>query len=186
MNLIEDHIDLAVRIGALPDSTLIATRVGSIRRVVCASPAYLAARGEPRTPDELAAHQCVAFSAQAAGTAWAFTSPGRRPTSVTPPWRLHVNTAEAAVDAAIAGVGVTNVFSYQAARAVAEKKLRIVLRDFEPPPIPVHLVHAQQGLLPLKMRRFLEFAAPRLRKSLLAVQTKLGYGADERGTEARR
>jgi DNA-binding transcriptional LysR family regulator len=77
-----------------------------------------------------------------------------------------VNTAEAAIDAAIAGLGVTRVLSYQVARAIKEGKLRIVLKDFEPDPLPVHLIHAAQGLMPLKMRSFLDFAAPRLRKAL--------------------
>jgi DNA-binding transcriptional LysR family regulator len=115
----------------------------------------------------------------ASGTSWALKPHGRRAKLVHPLCRLHVNTAEAAIDAAIAGVGVTNVLSYQIARAVQEGKLQIILKDFEPPPIPVQLVHAHQGLLPLKMRRFLEFAAPRLRKSLLASQKKLGDEPDE-------
>jgi DNA-binding transcriptional LysR family regulator len=118
----------------------------------------------------------------AAGTSWAFRSRGRRAKLIAPLCRLHINTAESAIDAAIAGVGVTNVLSYQVARAVAEKKLKIVLQDFEPPPIPIHLIHAHQGLLPLKMRRFLEFAAPRIRKTVLAAQKKLGYGADDMRT----
>jgi DNA-binding transcriptional LysR family regulator len=88
---------------------------------------------------------------------------------------LHTNTADSAIDAAIAGVGVTNVLSYQAARGVSEKKLKIVLRDFEPPPIPIHMIHAHHGLLPLKMRCFLEFAAPRIRKSVQASQKQAGY-----------
>ncbi len=179
VNLVDDHVDMAVRIGDLPDSTLIATRLGTIRRVVCGSPAYFAAHGTPKAPDDLAAHRCVTFSAMAAGTSWVFKSRGRQAKFMTPRCRLHINTAESAIDAAVAGVGVTNVLSYQVARAVSEKKLKIVLQDFEPPPIPVHLVHAHQGLLPLKMRRFLEFAAPRIRKTMLATQKKLGYGADE-------
>jgi len=182
VNLIDDHIDMAVRIGELPDSALIATRVGSIRRVVCGSPAYFAAHGTPGTPDELVKHQCVTFSAMA-GMSWTFNPRGRKTTSVAPQCRLHINTAEAAIDAAIAGLGVTNVLSYQVARAVGEKKLRIILQDFEPPPIPIHLMHAHQRLLPLKMRRFLEFAAPRIRKSVSGTQRRLGYGADERGAD---
>ena len=178
-NIVDDHIDMAVRIGELPDSALIATRVGSIRRVVCGSPAYFAAHGAPKTPDDLARHQCVAFSAMGLGASWMFKTRGRRLKFIAPSCRLQINNAEAAIDAAIAGVGLTHVLSYQVVRAVSEKKLKIVLRDFEPPPIPIHFVHAHQGLLPLKMRRFLEFAAPRVRKSVLATQKKLGYGEDE-------
>jgi DNA-binding transcriptional LysR family regulator len=181
VSLIDEHIDMAVRVGNLPDSALVATRVGSIRRVVCGSPAYFAQHGTPKIPQDLANHQCVTFSALAAGMPWIFNPAGGNTKIVTPRCRLHINTAEAAIDAAIAGVGVTNVLSYQVARAVAERKLKIILQDFEPLPIPVHLVHTYQGLLPLKMRRFLEFAVPRIRKSLLVMQKKVGYNTDERG-----
>lgn len=174
-SLIDDQIDLAVRIGSLPDSTLMAVNLGSIRRVVCGSPAYFAANGVPKTPDELAAHQCVTFSMVAADTSWRFTARGGRTKVVTPHQRLDVNIAEAAIDAAISGLGLTRVLSYQVAQAVAEKKLKIVLPDFEPPPVPVHLLHAAaKDLLPLKMHRFIEFAAPRIRKSLSVAQKKLG------------
>jgi DNA-binding transcriptional LysR family regulator len=125
VNLLDDHIDLAVRIGDLPDSGLIALNVGTIRRIVCGSPAYFAAHGTPKTPSNLAEHRCVTFSAMASGTSWAFKFRGRRALLLRPRCRLHVNTAEAAIDAAIAGVGVTNVLSYQVARAVEEGKLRI-------------------------------------------------------------
>ncbi len=177
IDLLDEHVDLGVRIGDLPDSSLVATRVGVIRRVVCGSPGYFAVHGTPQAPEDLAKHACVTFSAMASDASWAFKSSSRQTKLIRPACRLHVNTAEAAVDAAIAGVGITNVLSYQVARAVADGDLSIVLAEFEPPPIPVHLIHAQQGLLPLKMRRFLEFAAPRLRRSLLASHMKLG-GAD--------
>ena len=90
-----------------------------------------------------------------------------------PTCRLNINTAESAIDAAIAGIGVTHVVSYQVARPVAEGKLQVVLQEFEPEPLPVHLLHAAQGRLPLKMRSFLEFAAPLLRKSLESDAAKL-------------
>jgi DNA-binding transcriptional LysR family regulator len=115
-----------------------------------------------------------------AGKSWIFNPPGRKTRLITPHCRLDINTAEAAIDAAIKGLGVTNVLSYQVAEAVAEKKLKIILQDFEPPPIPIHFLHAHQGLLPLKMRRFLEYAAPRIRRSVLTTQKKLGYGADDK------
>lgn len=173
VNLVDDHIDMAVRIGDLPDSSLLATKVGAIRRVVCGSPAYFAAHGIPKVPSDLAGHTCVMFSAIGGGTSWTFLH-GKQTKFIRPQCRLHINTAEAAIDAAISGLGVTCVLSYQVARAVEDGKLQIVLQDFEPPLIPVHLIHAHQGLLPLKMRRFLEFAAPRIRKSLLASQKRLG------------
>jgi DNA-binding transcriptional LysR family regulator len=173
IDIVDEHIDLAVRVGALPDSTLVATKVGEIRRVVCGSPDYFAAHGVPKTPDDLADHMCVTFTALASGMTWIFNPRGKPAKGVRPYCRLKINTAEAAIDAAIAGVGVTNVLSYQVARAVAAGKLRLVLQDYEPDPSPVHLVHAGQKILPLKLRRFTEFAASRLRKSLAADLAKL-------------
>ncbi|MDQ8727605.1 LysR family transcriptional regulator [Bradyrhizobium sp. LHD-71] len=173
INIIDEHVDLAVRIGTLSDSTFIATKVGEIRRVVCGSPDYFASHGVPKTPEDLAEHMCVTYTALASGMTWIFNPRGKSTKSVRPYCRLKINTAESAIDAAIAGVGVTNVFSYQVARAVAEGKLRLILQDYEPDPIPVHLVHAGQALLPLKLRRFMEFAASRLRKSLAADLRKL-------------
>ena len=169
ISLADEHIDLAVRVGALPDSTLVAMKVGEIRRVVCGSPAYFAAHGTPKTPDDLLDHMCVTFTALAAGLTWVFKPRGGGASKgVRPLCRLKINTAESAIDSAIVGVGVTNVLSYQIARPVAEGKLRLVLQDYEPDPMPVHLVHTGQALLPLKMRKFIEFAAPRLRSSLAA------------------
>ncbi|WP_376703018.1 LysR family transcriptional regulator [Mesorhizobium sp. ISC25] len=163
--LVEEHIDLAIRIGELADSSLIATRLGSIRRVVCASPAYLTEHGTPKTPQELAAHSAITFEGLTAAS-WSFAT-GKSEFSVPVRSRLRVNTAEAAIDAAIAGVGVTRLLSYQIAAAVRSGTLRPVLQEFEPDPWPVSLVHAGQGLLPVKLRAFLDFAAPRLRRRLL-------------------
>jgi DNA-binding transcriptional LysR family regulator len=174
ISLVDEHIDLAVRVGALPDSTLVATKVGEIRRVVCGSPAYFAAHGTPKTPDDLKEHMCVTFTALASGMTWIFNPRGSKTSKgVRPYCRLKINTAESAIDAAIAGVGVTNVLSYQIAQPVAEGKLKVILQDYEPDPIPVHLVHAGHAILPLKLRRFTEFAASRLRKSLAADPAKL-------------
>jgi DNA-binding transcriptional LysR family regulator len=173
VDLIEDHIDMAVRIGELPDSTMVATRVGAIRRIICGSPAYFKAHGTPRKPDDLNAHMGVAFAIASPASSWSFAKNGKGPTKpVRPVCRLAVNTAEAAVDAAIAGIGLTRVLSYQAEHAIRQGKLKIVLQDYEPAPIPVHLMHAGQNILPLKMRHFLEFAAPRIRKALGSKPTK--------------
>jgi DNA-binding transcriptional LysR family regulator len=164
VHLIDDHIDIAVRIGALPDSSLAATRVGTVRRVVCASPAFLAGHGTPKRPEDLSALACVTFDDLTSATTWAFASAGSQTERVVPIHsRLSVNTAEAAIDAAIAGVGVTRVLSYQAAQAVTERKLQVLLADCETEPLPINLVHVGQGLLPLKTRAFLDFAAPRIR-----------------------
>jgi DNA-binding transcriptional LysR family regulator len=164
-NLLEDPIDVALRIGELPDSNLIATRLGTIRRVVYASPDYLRQRGEPKHPNELFAHDCITFEGLTLATSWTFLE-GKRELAAPVRTRLAVNTAEAAVDAAIAGLGVTRVLSYQAAKAVADGSLVELLRDFEKPPSPVHLVYLPQGLPPLKFRAFLDFATPRLRAAL--------------------
>lgn len=158
VDLLEDRVDLALRIGALPDSGLFAIRLGTIRHVVCASPAYLAEHGVPRDLDELEAHACVAFQTLTAAGIWKFKT-----ATVAPRARLIVTTAEAAIDAAVAGVGVTRVLSYQVEAAVRSGKLVVVLDEYEPEPLPVSLVHSGERLLPLKLRAFLDFATPRLK-----------------------
>lgn len=172
-DLIADQIDLAVRIGPLHDSSMVAVRVGAVRQVVCASPDFLAARGVPNAPGDLAALPCVTFGATVA-TSWAFASKGRAVRPVAVRSRLVVNTAEAAIDAAVAGVGIVRVLSYQVASAIRERRLKIVLADFEPPPLPVHFIHPAQSHTPLKLRRFLDFAAPQLKKVLAAVGKPTG------------
>jgi DNA-binding transcriptional LysR family regulator len=164
-NLFEEQVDVAVRIGELPDSSLIATRVGVIRRVACGSPAYFAARGTPKRPAELGAHDCITFDGRASPEAWTFRM-RKEDALVQIHSRLTVNTAEAAIDAAIAGLGITRVLSYQVATAIRAGALSVALTEFEPPPWPVSLVFAGQRLLPLKLRAFLDFAAPRLRERL--------------------
>jgi DNA-binding transcriptional LysR family regulator len=162
IGLLDAHVDLAVRIGALPDSSLVAIRIGAIGRVVCASPAYLAARGRPASPAELAAHDCVTFDSLMSAQEWGFRV-GRSDIQVPVRSRLVVTTAEAAIDAAIAGVGITRVLSYQAADAVRDGRLVILLREHEPAPSPVSLVHPSGRLIPQKLRAFLDFAVPRLK-----------------------
>ena len=167
-DLLNEPVDVAVRIGELPDSALVATCVGSTRRVVAGSPGYFERRGEPAHPHELAAHDCVSFEALTPHRDWAFRIDGAIHT-VPLRARLAVNTAEAAVDAAVAGVGLTRVLGYQMARAEAAGLLRATLASFELAPLPVHLVHAHQTPLPLKLRAFLDFTAPRLRERLAAA-----------------
>jgi DNA-binding transcriptional LysR family regulator len=165
INLLDEHIHVAARIGALPDSSLMGTRIGTVRQVVCGSPAYFATRGMPATPEELGAHDCITSDVVGAPDVWRFGA-GKSERAVTVRSRLFVSTAEAAVDAAVAEVGITRLLSYQVARAVAEKTLVIILEDFEPPPQPVNLLHAGGKLAPLKLRAFLDFAAPRLKARL--------------------
>lgn len=167
LHLIEDHVDMAVRIGRLPDSGMVATRVGAVRTVVCASPALLAEHGEPARPEALSGLPLVNFEFLAPASAWAFRPAGSKAAIEVPirP-RLTVTTAEAAVAAAVADVGATRVLHYQCADAVATGALRLLLARFEPDPLPVHLLHAGGGALPSKLRVFLDFAAPRLRERL--------------------
>ncbi len=165
INLIDDHVDVAIRVGPLPDSSLVAVRLGAIRWVVCASPDYLKARSIPATPAGLDGHDCIAFEGLYSSVAWTFVVEGE-PVTVPVRPRFAVNTADAAINAAIAGAGVTRVLSYQVARAVEDGTLEILLRGFEPEALAVHLIHAAQPLLPLKLRAFLDFSAPRLKLSL--------------------
>lgn len=170
VNLLEEHVDVALRIGVLPDSGLVAKQLGAIRRVVCGSPDYLERAGIPAAPAELAKHRVVTFEGIESSTAWTFT--GAQGTQRIPiRSRLAVTTADAAIAAAIAGVGLTRVLSYQVADAVHHGKLVRVLADYEPAAVPVSLLHANQGRLPMKSRAFIDFAAPRLR-NVLAAQGK--------------
>jgi DNA-binding transcriptional LysR family regulator len=179
VHLLEDHVDCALRIGELPDSSLVALKLGAIRRVVCGSPAYFARRGRPGTPADLADHDTVAFEGLTASTQWRFRSNhGEVIVPIRP--RLSVTSADAAVEAASAGVGLTNILCYQAAKAIESGALDVVLGDYEPAPAPVNLVHAGQGLLPLKLRAFLDFAAPRLRERMNKGQVLAGLPERER------
>jgi DNA-binding transcriptional LysR family regulator len=167
LHLIDDHIDIAVRIGALADSALVSTRVGAVRSVVCGSPAYFAAHGVPNQPEDLSALTAVTFNPFSSSQHWAFPDPkSKRELHVQMRSRLTVNTAEAAIDGAAASLGVTRVLSYQVAQAVLDGRIQIVLADYEPDPASVSLIHGPQGLTPLKVRVALDFAAPRLRARL--------------------
>jgi DNA-binding transcriptional LysR family regulator len=167
VRLVEDRVDMAVRIGKLPDSTLVATRIGSMRTVICASPTLLAAHGVPRVPEDLQRFPCVAVDTAMPIAAWWARKP-KSGTVVEIPVvpRLTVSTAEAAADAAVRNVGATRLLHYQVAGAVQADKLRILLEAFELEPSPIHLVHAARDHMPLKMRRFIDFAAPRLKEML--------------------
>ncbi|MBR0647223.1 LysR family transcriptional regulator [Plastoroseomonas hellenica] len=166
-NLLEEPIDMALRIGSLPDSELIATRLGEIRRVVYAAPDYLRRRGRPEHPRDLQDHACITFEGVTSARSWTFLD-GKRELHVPIRSRLSVNTAEAAIDAAVSGLGITRVLSYQAAKAVADGLLVELLTAFEHAASPVQLVYLPQRPLPLKLRAFLDFAAPRLRERLAA------------------
>jgi DNA-binding transcriptional LysR family regulator len=167
VHLVQDHVDMAVRIGKLPDSTMIATRVGAMRTVFCASPALLARFGEVQRPEDLHRLPCIFFDGPTPTVGWQLVPAGASvPIDVPATPRLLISTAEAAADAAISGVGVTRLLYYQVADAVADGRLKVLFENLEPEPAPVNLVHTARGQMPLKMRRFLDFAAPRLRLAL--------------------
>jgi DNA-binding transcriptional LysR family regulator len=162
-SLFQEQIDVGVRIGALPDSSLVAIRVGTTRRVLCASPDYLAARGTPRTPEDLANHDCINYAGLSLPDAWTLVR-DKAAIAVPVHTRLVVGSAEAAYAAARAGVGISIAFAYQIKAAPPGEALTTVLDDFQPAPVPVSLVYAANRFLPIKIRAFLDFAAPRLKR----------------------
>lgn len=169
-DLIDEHIDMAVRIGRLPDSSMVASQIGMIRTVTCASPVLLAGHGMPQTPDDLQRFPCVAIDTPMPSPSWRFRDPksgAAQDVAITP--RLTVTTPEAAVQAALRHVGVARMLHYQAAEGMQSGGLKIVLQAYEPEPAPAYLVHASRGQMPLKMRRFLDFAAPQLRRILKEI-----------------
>jgi DNA-binding transcriptional LysR family regulator len=166
LDLVDESLDVAVRIAHLADSSLVARRVGEVRRVVVAEPGYLAARGTPQRPADLADHEIIYSSTQGGPLEWRFEGP-RGPQTVRLHPRLMVNAIEPVIAAAVAGRGITRVFSYQVADELADGRLVRLLAAFEPAPIPVQLVTASARLMPARVRAFLDFAAERL--SALAV-----------------
>lgn len=155
INLVEEGVDLAVRIGHLPDSTLVARHVGEMRRIVVASKDYLAARGEPKTPDAIAAHDTIHFGAMTASLDWRFASDGNEIRILGAP-RLTTNSSDAAIHYAEAGGGLTRVLAYQAAASLKAGKLKIVLAEFEQPALPIHIVYPTSRLLSAKVRTFID------------------------------
>lgn len=165
VNLVDEGVDVAVRIARLPDSSLTAVQVGVVRRVLVASPAYLAARGVPASPAELAAHDAIGFTPNAGTPApWAFRgADGSSREIAAPRVRLEANAGEVGIQAAIAGHGLTRALSYQVAPHVRAGELQIVLAAHEPPPIPIHIVYPEGRRAAAKVRAFVDFAAERLR-----------------------
>lgn len=161
-HLIDEGIDVAVRIAELPDSSLTAIRVGSVRRVLCAAPDYLAARGHPDAPADLSDHAIINFAIMAPGGEWALVKDGKAH-PFRPPSRLLLNTADAAIAAAVAGRGITRVLSYMIADQVASGALAIVLEDYEPPAVPIHVVHKEAGQTSARVRAVVDHFVRRLR-----------------------
>jgi DNA-binding transcriptional LysR family regulator len=155
VNLLEDGVDVGIRIGDLEDSSLIARAVGTMRRVTVAAPSYLAQRGSPEHPQDLAAHNCIRF-ARAGGSAWAFNVSGKR-RDFPVGGNLGVNQTLAAVVACAAGLGIGNFFAYQVAAELASGTLRLLLASFETAPRPIHVVYPEARLLPARTRVFIDF-----------------------------
>jgi DNA-binding transcriptional LysR family regulator len=155
VNLVDDGVDLAVRIGELADSSLVARQVGTMRRVVVASPAYLKARGEPKRPEAIASHQTIQFGATAGLADWRFLDNGHE-IRVTIAPKLLTNSADAAIQYASAGGGLTRVLAYQARESVRRGGLKIVLQKFEMPAMPIHVVYPTSRLLSAKVRSFID------------------------------
>jgi DNA-binding transcriptional LysR family regulator len=155
VNLVEDGVDLAVRIGHLPDSSLVARHVGEMRRIVVASSDYLRQRGEPDTPEALASHETIQFGAVTASPDWRFVEDGHEIRVACTP-RFTTNSADAAIQYAEQGGGVTRVLAYQAAEAIKAGRLKIVLAKFEQPPLPIHVVYPTSRLLSAKVRTFID------------------------------
>lgn len=172
--LVEDHIDMAIRIGKLPDSTMIATTIGSFRTVICGSPELFAGHGVPRNAEELQRLPSVTFDGPLPSPGWQLHDPATKLPIIVPiTSRLSVTTIEAALRAAVSHVGVTRLLCYQVADSVRSGRLQVVLKQFEPEPAPVSIIHASRGQMPIKTRLFLDFATPRLRKSLVVIDCKM-------------
>jgi DNA-binding transcriptional LysR family regulator len=162
VSLVDEGVDVAVRIGELPDSSLQAIRVGSVRQVLCASPAYLDSHGAPKRPEELVQHTTITASGLTSTPEWRFHE-GDRALAVRLQPRLMSMTNEAAADSAVAGQGITRLPLYQIARAVREGALCLVLESFERPPLPIHVVHREGRHAAHRVRAFIDMAVDGLR-----------------------
>jgi DNA-binding transcriptional LysR family regulator len=174
VDLVNEGFDAAIRIGHLPDSSLTAVKLGQVRRMLCASPDYLSRHPPLRRPDDLARHASIVFSQGGADEAWRFSDPsGRRLRPQRQYARLSLNDALAAVASAVAGHGVTRVMSYQAEAELRSGGLVRVLREFEPAPVPVHLLSVTRRPATARLRSLIDYAAPVLRGALARIEAYL-------------
>lgn len=171
VNLIDEGMDVAIRIGHLPDSGLIAVKIGEVRRVACASPAYLSRRKAIREPADLAVHDCIAVGQITETEKWSFASDTQggllKPVRVRS--RLAVNSPESAIASAVEGSGVICVYSYQVERELQQGSLALLLERFEPPPMPVHVIYAEARLAAAKARAFVDLVVPKLKAELTRI-----------------
>ncbi|MBU0914949.1 LysR family transcriptional regulator [Aquabacterium parvum] len=162
VNMLEEGVDVGIRIGELSDSSYRALRVGHVRRVICAAPSYLKRHGIPQTPHELKQHQVIVASSLSQNIEWRFVDQGE-PLSVRIKPRLTVSSNDGAIEAASLGLGVTRLMSYQVAPLLAAGKLKVVLSEFESPRVPIHIIHREGRHASAKMRAFIDLMAERLR-----------------------
>ncbi|WP_412051723.1 LysR family transcriptional regulator [Hoeflea sp. Naph1] len=163
VNLIEEGIDVAVRIGHLPHSSYNAIKVGAVRQVICGAPSYFASHGIPKTPGDLANHTIIATTNSSAPVDWRFGQGGKSAVGLHP--RLHCNTVDASISAALNGWGLTRVLSYQIAKPVADSLLMTVLDEFEDETLPIHVIHPEGRRVSAKTRAFVDFAVEALRSN---------------------
>jgi len=162
VNLLEEGLDVGVRIGELPDSSMRALKVGSVRLILCASPQYLEQRGVPTRPEDLLEHELIASSSSTDALHWRFgEDKGERQLRIKP--RLSVTTNDAAIEAAVEGFGITRLLSYQVAPQLDETKLKIIMQPFEPPVLPINIVHREGRYSSAKVRSLVDLLAECLR-----------------------
>ena len=168
VNMLDEGVDIGVRIGELPDSSMQAIRVGTMRLLVCAAPDYLDKHGEPKSPEDLQGHVVIAASGATSTSEWRISTKGA-PGVVKLHPRLIATTADTAIAAALTGFGLTNVLAYKVDTHLREGRLKTVLSDFEPPALPVHVLHREGRHASQKARTFIDLAVERLRPRLAAL-----------------
>jgi DNA-binding transcriptional LysR family regulator len=179
VDLVDEGFDLAVRIGQLPDSALVSTHIGDVRRILVASPDYLAKRGMPKRPADLKTHAMISHTALMPNREWKFIDNSKSGRLTFLP-RIEVNDIHAGIQLAEQGRGITIALSYMIVDTLRAGRLVPVLNDFAPPPAPVHLIYAQRRIIAPKVRAFIDFAAPRLRAALADLGKKPRKRTDTR------
>ena len=169
VNLVEEGMDAAIRIGELADSALIARRLGAIPRIVCGSPEYLKRSGAPSHPRDLARHECITFTGLSPSREWAFLE-----ANIKVDGRFVTNNGDAAIDAALHGLGLVMVLGYQVEQPLADGRLVRVLTDYEPAPAPVHALYSSARLVPAKLKAFLELLSDSIPARLEMLALKRG------------
>lgn len=164
VNLLEEGVDVAIRIGELPDSSYKALRVGQVRRVLCASPSYLAEHGIPLVPDELTKHQLIVAGGISPTVDWRFEN-ANSPVTIRVKPRLRVTSNDSAIEAAVLGLGITRLLSYQIATQLASGELKIIMSDFEPKSMPINIIHREGKYAAAKIRTFVDLMSMRLRSN---------------------